>query len=227
MTSYTDQKTRNLRIYSNDCERAERASRKFSPFPVLSLLVNSIFVGAIPPVPPPPPGYASGAHATEIICSRAKRGENGKWMNKFVFLTLELTSLAYILYFFFPPSSPFFFLGGGGQNAFCPPPHILDWGGGAPPCPPPTSGAYGLHYLLLLVVEFLQSGELYIICTDLVTDSLLLFITKGVTEIVILRGVFQVYILQGDFVEVHSLSFPLMCNSKKNKSCYCCALLCL
>ena len=46
---------------------------------------------------------------------------------------------------------------------------------------------------LLLLVEFLQSGELYIICTDLVTDSLLLFITKGVTEIVILRGVFQVY----------------------------------
>ena len=52
---------------------------KFSPFPVLILLVNHIFVGAIPPEPPPP-GYASGAHATEIICSRAKRAaktENG------------------------------------------------------------------------------------------------------------------------------------------------------
>ena len=52
MTSYTEQKTRNLRTYLNECERA---SRKFSPFPVLSLLVNHIFVGAIPPVPPPPP----------------------------------------------------------------------------------------------------------------------------------------------------------------------------
>ena len=37
------------------------ASRKFSPFPVLSLLVNHIhvYVGAIPCPPPPPPqsGY--------------------------------------------------------------------------------------------------------------------------------------------------------------------------
>ena len=52
MTSYTDQKTRNLRTYLNNCKRAERASRKFSPFPVLTLLVNHIFVGAIPPEPP-------------------------------------------------------------------------------------------------------------------------------------------------------------------------------
>ena len=59
MTSYTNQKTRNLRTYLNDCERVERASRKFSPFPVLSLLVNSNS--------PRAPGYASGAHATEII----------------------------------------------------------------------------------------------------------------------------------------------------------------
>ena len=62
MTSYTDQKNRNLRTYLNNCKRAERASRKFSPFPVLTLLVNHIFVGAIPPEPP---GYASGAHETE------------------------------------------------------------------------------------------------------------------------------------------------------------------
>ena len=55
MTSYTDQKTRNLKTYLNNCERAERASRKFSPFPVLSLLENHIFVRAIPPEPPPPP----------------------------------------------------------------------------------------------------------------------------------------------------------------------------
>ena len=34
-------------IVSEWSERAE----KFSPFPVLSLLVNIIFVGAIPPVP--------------------------------------------------------------------------------------------------------------------------------------------------------------------------------
>ena len=51
MTSYTNQKTRNLRIYLHDCERVERASRKFSPFPRLCLLVNIILVGAIPPVP--------------------------------------------------------------------------------------------------------------------------------------------------------------------------------
>ena len=79
MTSYTDQKTRNLRTYLNNCKRAERnnceRAEKFLPFPVLTLLVNHIFVGAIPrrAPPPPPPGYASGAHATEIICSRAKR----------------------------------------------------------------------------------------------------------------------------------------------------------
>ena len=35
-----------------------------SPFPVLSLLENHIFVGAIPPKPPSPaPAYASGADA--------------------------------------------------------------------------------------------------------------------------------------------------------------------
>ena len=77
MTSYTDQETRNLRTSLNDCERAEQASRTFSPFPVLSLLVNHIFVGAIPCPPPPPIWlYVSGAH---FAC-----GENGKWMHKLV-----------------------------------------------------------------------------------------------------------------------------------------------
>ena len=87
MTSYTDQKTKNLKTHLNNCERAEifRVFRfKYvgkshicwgdSPWAPLATLVGLMQVGAIPPSPPPPTlGYASGAHATEIICSRAKR----------------------------------------------------------------------------------------------------------------------------------------------------------
>ena len=143
MTSYTDQKTRNLRTYSNDCERAERSSRTLSPIPVLSLLVNSIFVGAIPPVPPPPPGYASEAHATEIICSRAKRAakmENG-CINLFFKVRINKFSL-YIVFFSFPLFSFFFFWGGGQKRVLPPPPHFLDWGGGGAPAPLPPPPPY-------------------------------------------------------------------------------------
>ena len=66
MTNFTNQQNEKLKKFY----KLLRASRKFSPFPVLSFLVNHIFVGAIAPpcpCPPPPPprasGYASGAHA--------------------------------------------------------------------------------------------------------------------------------------------------------------------
>ena len=45
------------------------------------------------------------------LFAREARGENGKWMHKFVFLTLELTRLAYVLYFFLSPLLLFFGLG--------------------------------------------------------------------------------------------------------------------
>ena len=62
MMSYTDQKTiENLKLIEMIASERERASRNFSPFPVLNMLVNHIFVGAIPPEPP---GYPSGAHAS-------------------------------------------------------------------------------------------------------------------------------------------------------------------
>ena len=80
MTSYTDQETRNLRTSLNDCERA---SRKFSPFPVLSFLVNHIFVGAIPYPPPPPSGYTLvGLMQSDNLFACKARGENGRWMHK-------------------------------------------------------------------------------------------------------------------------------------------------
>ena len=66
--------------------------------------------------------------------------ENGNGCIIF-FFTLELTSLAYILYFLLPPSSSPFFLGGGGAKRVLPPPHFWIGGGGRPPAPPPTSGA--------------------------------------------------------------------------------------
>ena len=76
MTSYTDQKTRKFKTHLNDSEWAERASRNFSPFPVLNIgkshictgdipraplatLVGLMQVGAIPPSPPPPPTLAT------------------------------------------------------------------------------------------------------------------------------------------------------------------------
>ena len=64
VTSYTDQKTRNLKTYLNDCERAERASDPkifvFSRFKFVGK--SHICWGNSPRAPPPPPGYASGAH---------------------------------------------------------------------------------------------------------------------------------------------------------------------
>ena len=63
------------------------ASRKFSPFPVLSLLVNHIhvYVGAIPCPPPPQSGYTLvGLMQSDNLFARKARGENGKWMHKLV-----------------------------------------------------------------------------------------------------------------------------------------------
>ena len=82
MTSYTDQETINLRTSLNDCERAERASQQFSPFPVLSLLVNHIFVGAIPCPPPQSGNTLVGLMQSDNLFAR---GENGKWMHQLVF----------------------------------------------------------------------------------------------------------------------------------------------
>ena len=97
------------------------------------------------PRAPPPPGYASGAHATEIICSRAKRAaktENG-CINQFLNARINKFSL-YIVFFSFPLFSFFLWGGGGGQKRVLPPTFWI--GGGAAAAPPPlpaTSGAYG------------------------------------------------------------------------------------
>ena len=45
-----------------------------SPRAPLATLVGLMQVGAIPPSPPPTLGYASGAHATEKICSKTENG---------------------------------------------------------------------------------------------------------------------------------------------------------